>query len=186
MLVAAALIALFGISIWRLKAAQGPAVNLETLATAELRGFATGAGTADILSSDPEEIQRWIRANSDIDVRIPKKPGLQAGIRLRGARLIRAGKFSAAAITWRAGDAYAALVVADRPAAGGLVTDGQSRVTKRSPEHSVAHMRSSSGVKLSSWATDMQDYAIAVTDGANPERACLLCHVYTPALAVFR
>ena len=167
---AAALLMLLAGLVWRLGATRGPSEDLEMLAGRELRGVANGSGRIDIRSSDPGEIQRWVKAKLDVDVRLP---GNEA-VRLLGARVIRLERLSIAAITFRVGDEFAAM----------LVTGRQRSFTGST--HASLRIRSAGDMLLYSWSVGREDYAMAFGDTSAPKQPCLLCHASPPALILFR
>ncbi len=177
---AAGFLVLFTVLVWRLDGSRGSSPDLNTLAARELRGFSDGDERMDILSGDPQEIRKWVRAQSGIDIDLPGNlTSRNAAFRLQGARMIRLDKYSVAAIAYRVGDDFAAMVVTDRP-------EVFPASVKRSAGHRSLQTKSSEGVRLSSWSAGGRDYAIAIGPSADSQRGCLLCHPYTPALMVFR
>src|SRR4051794_39038285 len=69
-LAAAVVLMLVAGLVWRLGATRGRTSDLEALAARELSGMTAGTLRSDILSSDPEEIRRWIKARLDVDLRL--------------------------------------------------------------------------------------------------------------------
>lgn len=176
--VTAALLTLFAGFIWRFAITRDTSADLETLARRELRALASGSGEMGIRSGDPEEIQTWVRARSDIRLRLPDQAGTgNVAVRLLGARLIRTGKFSFAVIDYRVGDDFASMLVADR----------RARFTGSAGSgHNSLRVKSAGDMDLYSWSVGATDYAIAFGGVGEPQRACLLCHADPPALIVFR
>ena len=154
--------------VWLLGMTRDPSADLEALAGGELRGLANGTGKIDIRSSDPREIQNWVKARADIEIQLPD----HAGVRLLGARMFRMGKSPVALIAYRTGDAYAAMLVSGKHAAG--------------PEHASLSEHTSGDMVLYSWSQGADDYAIAFGGTKEPRRPCLLCHVDPAALMVVR
>lgn len=170
-LATAALLMLSAGLVWLLGMTRDSSVDLETLAGRELRGLANGTGKIDIRSSDPREIQTWVKANADIDVQLPDHAGFgNEGVRLLGARMFQFRKLPVALIAYRTGDAYAAMLVSDRHAA--------------SPRHASLSEHTSGDVMLYSWSQGADDYAIAFGGMKEPRRPCLLCHVDPAALII--
>jgi hypothetical protein len=158
---------LFAGLVWRLGAARAPSADLQALATRELRDLANGSGRVDIRSGDRGDIQRWMKARLNIDIRLADRQALLSDVagdemvRIIGARIIRFERFSVGVITYRVGRDYAALLVADRRAGfSGTAVSGHEAL----------------GV----------DYAIAFGSTKEPERPCLLCHTGAPAVMVLR
>lgn len=175
----AALLMLLAGLVWRLGAARGRAEDLENLAALELRQMAQGLEKSDFQSSDPGEIQRWVKAKLNVDVPLPERSEFgNQGFAPLGVRLIRLDPFSTAAvIAYRVGGKRAAMLVADkRPGFSGGA----------GPGHSSLRLKSKGDVMLYSWSLGANDYAIAFAGTREPGRPCLLCHTDSPALIVFR
>jgi hypothetical protein len=162
---AAALSVLLAGLAWRLGAARNAApdqtADLEALAERELGGMADGSAAMDIRSGDPGEIRRWLKANTGVDVRLADSPAPGHDVRLVGAGLAQFGKSPVAVVAYRAGDDFAAMVVADR---------------REGPGHASPRMEVSGDVSLYSWQLGADDYAIAFGGRKQPWRACLICH----------
>jgi hypothetical protein len=173
---AAALLMLLAGLVWRLGATRDPAANLEVLAERELRDTANGSGKFDIRSGDPGEIQRWVKAKLDVDIRLADHPTPGNGaVRLLGARIIWFQGFSVAAVTYRVDGDLAAMLVADKHAGfTGLARNGLPRT------------RLTAGIRSYSWSLGAAEYAIAFANTNQPQRPCLLCHTNAPALMVLR
>ncbi len=103
----------------------------------------------DFRSDDPAEINRWLRQQTGADARLPA----HSTARLLGARIIRMGGVSIGAVAYRVGDNEATLLVARGPT-----------VAENSHRQFV-------------WCARGVNYALACTDEAHPEAACLLCHM---------
>ena len=127
----------------------------------------------EISSSDARQIRTWVKAKSNIDIPFPDRPTLG---RLVGARIIRMQQYSVAVINYRVGGESATMLVTDRRA-----TDAT-----RNPGHTSPRASNTRGMTLYSWSLGPDDYTIAFTGAKEPRAACLLCHVNTPALMVFR
>jgi hypothetical protein len=127
----------------------------------------------EIRSTDAQQIRTWIKAKSNIDIPLPDQP---TPGRLVGARIIRMQQYSVAVINYRVGSESATMTVTDRRA-----TD-----TTRSPGHTAPRASNTGGMSLYSWSLGPDDYTIAFSNAKEPRAACLLCHVNTPALMVFR
>lgn len=175
---AAALLVLLAGLVWRIGATRDPSADLEALAEQELRGMETASPRIDMRSTDSGEIQRWVKANTGLDVRLTARTASgNEAIRLIGARLIRFEKFPVAVIGYRAGDSYAAMLVTGTRAG----SRGNSRTG-----HSRVRTRSAGNIQLYSWSLDADDYAMAFGGTARTAQPCLLCHAGTPALMVLR
>jgi anti-sigma factor RsiW len=180
---AASLLMLLAGLVWRLGAARDPAAELEALAAQELRDATNGSGKVDIRSDDRSEIQRWMRARLNIDVRLAVSPlaGNEA-VRLIGARLIRFGKYSVGVVTYRVGPDFAELLVADKHAGStGAAGPGHSDLRIGS-----GRISSDGDMQLYSWRHEGNDYAIAFGSPKQARQPCLLCHAGTSALMVLR
>ena len=165
---ALALVLLVGL-VWRLGGATGdPNAQLERLAARELRELASGSGTVDIHSGDPEVIQAWVNGNLGVEVRLDDR--LLHGnsvVRLLGAGLVRLDKSPVAVVAYRVGDDYAALLVeARRPGTGGA-----------QPRAGVA-----AEAKVYSWSAGSGEYAMALGGRAQQGQSCLLCHTESTAM----
>jgi len=167
---AALLMLLLGL-VWRLGAVRDPSQDLEALAGRELRNVANGSEALGIRSSDPAEIQRWMKAKLAVDLRLADHPGNPA-VRLLGARVLRFDRFSAGLISYRVGDDFAVMLVSDGPAAG--------------PGHKSPRTGSSGDMRLYSWNQGANSYAMAFGSAKESKGPCLLCHAQPPALMVFR
>jgi anti-sigma factor RsiW len=139
---------------WRIGLAPGPGVEMARLAEHEL-----GVSTLDLLSNDPMEIRRWVKAQVNVDIELPA--GASA-VRLLGARWMRFKGTPVAAIAYRVGDAAALLVIRKGSAA-----------TSR---HLFSRVESAGSARLFAWSMHRQDYAIAFAGTRDPHGACLLCH----------
>jgi hypothetical protein len=173
----AALITVVSAMIWRFGVPRDPAGNLETLAGRELRGLADGTGKTDMRSNDPGEIRAWVRARSDIDVRLPERlpdrssPGNKA-VRLLGARMLQVARHPVAVITYKVGDDFAAMLVADAGING--------------PPHATPRIRPTKNMSWYSWSLGSDEYTIAFGSPQESQRACLLCHAIPPAAMLLR
>jgi hypothetical protein len=127
----------------------------------------------EISSTDAQQIRSWVKAKSNIDIPLPDRPTL---VRLVGARIIRLQQYSVAVINYRVGSESATM----------LVTDHQATGESRNPGHTSPRVSNVGGTALYSWSLGPDDYTIAFTGAKEPRAACLLCHVNTPALMVFR
>jgi hypothetical protein len=127
----------------------------------------------EITSSDAQEIRSWVKAKSNIDIPLPDRPTL---VRLVGARIIRMQRYSVAVVNYRVGSESATMLVTDHHATGEI----------RNPGHASPRISNTGGIALYSWSLGPDDYTIAFTGAKEPRAACLLCHVTTPALMVFR
>jgi hypothetical protein len=182
---AAALLALLAGLVWRLGATGSfgkggdPAAELEALAQRELRG----APNVDLRSGDPGKIQAWVKANSDIDIRLPDRREFgNDAVRLVGVRLLGMRNAPVAVISYQVGDTSAALLVTsvshtDRHADfGGMAAPG----------HVAFRNGAATGARLYSWSAGPNDYALAFGSAKDAGRPCLLCHAATPALMILR
>ena len=165
----AALVTVLSTLVWRFGVPGVPAADLEALAGRELRGLADGSGKTDIRSADPREIRAWIRERSDIDIRLPdlSAPGDQT-VRVFGAHMTQADRHPVAVITYKVGDDFAAMLVADTGTNG--------------PPHASPRIRSTKDMSLYSWSVGRDEYTIAFGSTQESDRACLLCHVVPPAV----
>ena len=177
---AAALLALLAGLVWRLGATgsfgkeSDPAVELEALAQGELRG----ASKVDLSTGDPGKIQAWVKANSDIDIRLPGRGELGNDVvRLIGARLLRTRNAPVAVISYQVGDTPAALLVTGGRADSGD-TGGAGHVAFRN--------ETAPGARLYSWSAGANDYVLAFGSAKDAGRPCLLCHAASPALMLLR
>ncbi len=123
-LLAAAVLLLLGAGLaWRLGATNE---SLQMLANRELREMGTGSGPLDIRSGDPGEIESWVKAKLNYDVRLADHSGpSDQTLQIVGARMVRTGTSPAVLIVYRAGQGSAAMIVErGRPAA---IAFGESR-----------------------------------------------------------
>jgi hypothetical protein len=172
------LLVLVGGLVWRFGVTRDPSADLEALAAREMRDLANGSGEIDIRSTDPREIQRWVKAKSGIDIQLPRDPAFwKDAVRLVGARVTQSAGSSVVVVTYRVGNDFAAMLVTDRRL--GLTQNA-------SPAHTSLRGKSTGDMRLYSWSAGAEDYAIAFTNMKEPDRACLLCHANSPALMVFR
>ena len=165
----AVLLLLASATAWRLTRSAGQAADLESLASAELRSLADGTDHADFHSDDPNAIRQWARERLQIDLRLPN-----SSARVLGVRMIRLQNCRVAAVTYRVGKDFGAMLVTDRPA----------HVAPANSGHEAARIRSANGVLLSSWSADGQDYTIAFGNATDPHAACALCHAGPVALVL--
>jgi hypothetical protein len=107
----ASLLLLLAGLVWRL-GAHGPSADLEALATEELRDATAGSAKFDIRSDNFDEVQRWVKARMDVDIRPAADafPG-NKGVHVIGARVIRYDGRSVGVITYRVGSDFATLVL---------------------------------------------------------------------------
>jgi anti-sigma factor RsiW len=148
---------------------RDPVPDLVRLTEREVREFADGSGRMDFHSDDPGEVRTWVKTASGIDIELRDclPPGKET-VRLLGARLIRLEGLPVAAITYRVGEDFAAMLVTGRRAVFGAAGK---------PGHGSPRIKSSGGVQSFSWNMGAHMYAIALVGPADPQRACLLCHV---------
>ena len=129
------------------------AASIEKLALRELAG---NAGSLDLHSDDPAEIEAWVKANANLAIHLP------AGGRvlLLGARLIPSPGIPIAAIAYRVDDDAAALLICrKRPEGSGA-------------SHSSPGVAAAGGARAVAWTMGEQTYTLA----ASTAGACLLCH----------
>jgi hypothetical protein len=131
-----------GILWFRADGKQGPP-DLRQLAIEQLRD----ASPLELRSSDPAEINRWLREHTGAEVRLPPRTGAE----LLGARVIRAGGVRVGAVAYRVGESEAMLLVAHSGAGD------------------AAHGRLA-------WSARGVSYALAYADETHSEAACRLCH----------
>lgn len=137
----------------------------------------TGEPPEEISSSDAQQIRTWVKAKSDIDIRLPD--GATAGnrsVQLLGARIVRLREYSVAVVNYRVGGQSAAMLVSGR--------HGGSE--ERNPDHTLARLNIAGDTALYSWSLGADDYTLAFSGVQEPRAACLLCHINTPALMVLR
>lgn len=152
--------------------------DLDTLAAKEAGNLANGSEEMDVRSSDPREIQRWVKARSNIDLQLPRDTAFwKDAVRLVGAKVRESTGSSVVVVTYRVGKDFAAMLVADRR--GGSEQRGD-------PAHISLRGKSTANMYLYSWNVGGQDYTIAFSNTLEPDRACLLCHANSPALMLMR
>lgn len=127
----------------------------------------------EITSTDAQQIRSWVKAKSNIDIPFPDRP---TPGRLVGARIVRLQQYSVAVINYRVGSESATMLVTNRHA-----TDAT-----RNPGHTSPRIGKAGDMALYSWSLGPDDYTIAFTGAQESRAACLLCHVNTPALMVYR
>jgi hypothetical protein len=165
----AAAFALLALSAGVVAMTRDSTADLDKLAARELQSLSEGSGQVDFRSADPGEIQAWVKAKSDMNVPLPECAGRGNGpVRLLGARLIRLEGLWAAAITYRVGEDFAAMLVTGRRA--GFMRTGR-------PGHGSLQMKTIGETELFSWNRGPEVYRIAFAATKDPQRACLLCHV---------
>jgi hypothetical protein len=131
----------------------------------------------ELSSSDAQQIRSWVKAKSNIDIRLPDgSPFGNQAVRLLGARIIRMQQYSVAVVNYRVGSESATMLVTDHRAIG----------ESRNPGHTSPRVSNTGGMALYSWSLGANDYTIAFAGAKEPRAACLLCHVNTPALMIFR
>jgi len=131
----------------------------------------------EISSSDAQQIRSWVKAKANIDIRMPDgSPFGNHAVRLLGARIIRMQQYSVAVVNYRVGSESAAMLVTDHHATG----------ESRNPGHTSPRISNTANTTLYSWSLGADDYTIAFSGAREPRAACLLCHVNTPALMLFR
>jgi hypothetical protein len=172
----ACLLILFAGLVWRFGVHRNPSADLETLAAREMHELANGSGQMDIRSGDPTEIRNWVKANSDIDLQLPRNSAFwKDAVRLVGARILRSAGSSVVVVGYRAGKDFAVMLVEDR----------RARLARSaSPGHTSLRANSTGAAHLYSWSLGADDYAIAFSGTKDSERACLLCHANSPAMLV--
>jgi hypothetical protein len=137
----------------------------------------TGDPSEEISSSDAQQIRSWVKAKANIDIRLPDgSPFGNQAVRLLGARIIRMQQYSVAVVNYRVGSESATMLVTDHHATG----------ESRNPGHTSPRVSNTANTTLYSWSLGADDYTIAFTGAKEPRAACLLCHVNTPALMMFR
>jgi hypothetical protein len=129
--------------------------------------------TEEISSNDAQQIRSWIKAKSNIDIPLPDRPTFG---RILGARIVRLQQYSVAVINYRVGREEATMMVTNRPSTGDSLNPG----------HTSPRISNTANATLYSWSLGPDDYTIAFTGAKESRAACLLCHVNTPALLVFR
>lgn len=147
--VAAALIVIVaGGAAWQLTRAQDSSLGMEALASAELN-----AREFDVRSDDPAAIRAWVkdRTNISLDLR-----GGNGAVRLLGTRILERAGAPVVAISYRVGDARAALLVSRTSSSDGT-------------GHQFAR------IGPFSWRMHGQVYTLACS-AKDPQIACLLCH----------
>ena len=112
----------------------------------------------DFRSSDPAQIQAWVKANAGFDIPLPAEGPVQ----LTGVKLIRGGKL-AACVSYRIGDRAGKLLVAQG--------------TSPAPQHPSVQRESTHGVSLASWSMGGQQFALAWPASQDLHGACVVCHV---------
>jgi len=127
-----------------------PVATFATIALVATTFWLPGAGPArlELRSQNPTEIRRWVYDRTGVEV--PLAPS--ANVRLEGARMLRRGDHPAAAITFRAGQRTATLLVAR--------ADPRAALPPRRPHATV-------------WQSGDQAYALT---GTASGAACQLCH----------
>lgn len=133
----------------------------------------TGDPTEQITSSDAQQIRTWIKAKSNIDIPLPDRPTFG---RILGARIVRLQQYSVAVVNYKVGSQSATMMVTNRP----VTNESQN------PGHTSPRVTQTANATLYSWSLGPDNYTIAFTGAKESAAACLLCHVNTPALMVFR
>ncbi|HEX3982172.1 MAG TPA: hypothetical protein VHX12_00620 [Acidisoma sp.] len=129
--------------------------------------------TEEISSSDAQQIRTWVKAKSNIDIPLPDRSTFG---RILGARIVRLRQYSVAIINYKVGSESATMLVTNRHA----IDEG------RNPGHTSPRVSQTANTTSYSWSLGPDDYTIAFTGAKESRAACLLCHVNTPALMVFR
>ncbi len=156
---AAALLVVMAAVAWKFHAGDGT-LSSEVLAAKALQ---RGSDQLEFRSEKAEEIQAWIKGQTDLDV--PLLPEPAASIHLVGASVASWEPSPTAEIVFRVGDREELLLVskADAKLSGTathrFVSSGQYR-----------------GARVSSWLMRGQLCTLACPIPQNPQTACLLCH----------
>jgi anti-sigma factor RsiW len=159
---AVALLTLSGGMVAQFSATRDPAPDLLNLAERELQADTDSSGAIGFRSGDPGEIRTWVKRGSGIDIDLPERTN--GTVSLVGARLMRMDGFPVAAITYRVGKDFAAMVVTGRR--GGLKRNGH-----------IGQRSSSRGdTRLFSWNMSGELYTIALARATDSRAACILCH----------
>ena len=132
-------------TLWLVARGQDPGLDLRQMAILELRG----AAPAQFSSSDPAEVNNWMRREAGIDLSLPE----HSGARITGARVIRKGESCVGVVSYKVGEDSATLLVT-RAAA--------------STESVHGHR---------SWESNGLSYAVATSSAEHSDAACRLCHM---------
>jgi hypothetical protein len=132
-------------TLWLVAKGQGPALDLRQLAIVELRGH----GQMELASSDPSEINEWMRREAGVELALPAR----SSAHLTGARVIQRSGVRVGAVSYRVGGDTAVLLVAP-----------------------AAMPASDAGHGHAAWQSHGQSYALASSSTEHSEAACLLCH----------
>jgi hypothetical protein len=116
-------------TVWMAAKGAPPALELQRIAQAQLHEQAP----LDLRSSDASEINRWMRAQAGVDLRLPQ----QSRVQLEGARVIGRGGTRVASVIYRVGSAEAALVML-RSASSGENPHGRFALAYADPTHQDA------------------------------------------------
>jgi len=133
-------------AVW-LATLRGAPLDLRQLAAEEGRSPAR----LELYSQDPRQIRLWLRDHAGLDVPLAWAPA----VRLEGARTLRRGGRRIGAVVYRIGDDEATLLVARADPGCAL------------PAH---------GSGGAAWRAQDQVYALACSNPARSQAACLLCH----------
>jgi anti-sigma factor RsiW len=166
---ASLLVLLAGLA-WRLGASLTPHPDLALVAQQELRDMLSGAQNLDLRSTDRAEIERWVRDQTGVDLKLASFGG--EGAELCGARVFRAGGFSGAVLAYRVDGHAAAMVVTGHSGTAG-------------PRHTSLEEKVNGDMVLYSWQRAGGEYALAAAGTEKPQRPCVLCHAL-PSLLMAR
>ncbi|HVW07533.1 MAG TPA: hypothetical protein VHC90_03070, partial [Bryobacteraceae bacterium] len=147
-----------------------PHADLAVVARQELRDMLSGTQKLDLRSADRAEIERWVRDQTGVDLKLASFNG--KGAELCGARIFRAGAFSGAVVAYRVDGHSAAMVV----------TAGSGTAE---PRHTSLEEKVNGDTLLYSWQRAGGEYAIAASGTEKPQRPCVLCHAL-PSLLMAR
>jgi hypothetical protein len=154
--VAAVVAVVGGWTLWQGK--QAP-LSTEALAVAALKD---GGAHLELRTDEPDEVRRWVRAQSGIEIPLP--PVHDPTVRIMGANIIQ-GAVPVAEISYRVGEDTATLLVAKDP------TGARSL-----PGHEAREAESYKSARVSSWSMRGQAYTLASASSGEFKSACLLCH----------
>jgi hypothetical protein len=130
----------------------------------ELLALTNGSHALDFISQNPDDIERWVKVKTDIDIDLEDR---NPAVRLLGARVVQLRGAPVAAISYRTGDDSGTLFVSKNCNALGN--------KPQAPAHALLKI-AAHGKQVFSWNARDQSYTVAFSNPKNSRGACVLCH----------
>jgi anti-sigma factor RsiW len=168
-----ALVVVIGVSGTKPPSLSGP--KFAEFAVRTHREHAQGEFALEFHSDSLQELNEWFKAHSPFSVALPAStaaPGEKRPYRLEGARLVQAGRKTAAFVAYQAQTpaAAASLIVAPDSVA---VASGGIEVDFKTVNF---HYATVEDYKVVTWSAHGLTYALVSQEGHGTQRSCMVCH----------